>query len=276
MKAVRLLLLWFALLPGCQEPMANPEPKTGPKTEEKQPTDHLHLYRCRKTQGKITINAGLAEPDWQRAETIELAAFPWQEQTGGLKQRTFAKLLWDDRFLYVAFVAQDVDITGERKPRDQEVWMDDCVEVFLDPEEADGEYLGFEVNAQGSLFDYRAKLYRELDISYSPNNVDVASYLERRRNDPQNQAGKYVIEMRIPLSALTGRKVVRYKLAKEGPAEVLPVKPGTTVGLGLYRVDHNTIGGQKTIAYSLWKAPWTDRPDFHLLSTFGRLVFVED
>ena len=54
----------------------------------------------------------------------------------GKKEQTVAKMLWDDEYLYVAFLCQDAHISAERTKHDSSVWLDDCVEVFAAPDRA--------------------------------------------------------------------------------------------------------------------------------------------
>ena len=52
-----------------------------------------------------------AEP-WQTATSIDSFQFPWW--TTGAREGTTARLLWDDEYLYVAFVATDAHISFRR------------------------------------------------------------------------------------------------------------------------------------------------------------------
>ncbi len=65
-------------------------------------------YEVKRAQGRITVDGKLDEAAWNNAQVIEFV-FPWDAQTGA-KQKTKARLLWDDKNLYVGYEAEDIDI----------------------------------------------------------------------------------------------------------------------------------------------------------------------
>lgn len=112
----------------------------------------LPSYAVEAVQEKMAIDGSLSEKAWQRAASLTLL-FPWEKQTGA-KQRTTVKLLRDAEFLYVAYECEDEDLTAGFEKRDDPVYKDDCVEIFLKPSEKTDSYIGLEMNARGVLFDY--------------------------------------------------------------------------------------------------------------------------
>ena len=62
------------------------------------------------------------------------------------------RLLWDDRALYVAYDAEDGDITAHYTQRDDPTYRDDALEIFVNPDpRQEAVYYGFEVNARGGF-----------------------------------------------------------------------------------------------------------------------------
>ena len=71
------------------------------------PVPRYEVYRA---TGRIVIDGKPDEKAWQAAPAIEFI-FPWESQTGA-KQKTTARLLWDDDHLYIAYECEDTDIVA--------------------------------------------------------------------------------------------------------------------------------------------------------------------
>ena len=67
--------------------------------------DALPHHTILRAAGPIAVDGHLDEPSWEAAQVIDQFVFPWW--TEGAKDRTEARLLWDDVHLYVAFTAHD-------------------------------------------------------------------------------------------------------------------------------------------------------------------------
>lgn len=93
------------------------------------------------------------EPEWSKAPAVQLQ-FPWDSQTGA-KQKTTVRLMWDETFLYALFECEDAEITVRHFQRDDPTYQDDAVEIYLNPKpKQETAYLGFEMNANGVMYDY--------------------------------------------------------------------------------------------------------------------------
>ena len=90
--------------------------------------DTYTVYRADVTP---TIDGRLDEAAWMAAPDVGGFVFPWWE--GGAREQTVAKLLWDDDYLYAAFVCEGAYIWAEHTQRDSAVYRDDCVEIFTAP-----------------------------------------------------------------------------------------------------------------------------------------------
>src|SRR5258708_27172712 len=65
-------------------------------------------YEVHRAVGGIVIDGKLDDAAWKAAPEVEFR-FPWDQQTGP-KQKTVARLLWDDERLYVGYQCEDTDI----------------------------------------------------------------------------------------------------------------------------------------------------------------------
>ncbi|MBI2192582.1 MAG: hypothetical protein HYU36_11420 [Planctomycetes bacterium] len=84
--------------------------------------------------------------------------------------------------------------------------------------------------------------------------------LERTLNDGERDRG-YAVEARIP-----------WKLNLSAAPHIPPV-PGDVWHLGVNREDQFFQDGQKRHVLSMWCDPGLEKPDFHVPSAFGRMVF---
>ena len=109
-------------------------------------------YEVKRAAGAIAIDGKVQEAAWQTAAPLEFV-FPWAFQKGA-RQKTIARLLRDDRYLYVAYECDDADITATLEHRDDPTYRDDAVELFINPKPSQSNYFGLEMNARGTLYDY--------------------------------------------------------------------------------------------------------------------------
>ena len=108
------------------------------------PIPRMEVHRA---SGKLTIDGKLNDPAWKDAAVVEFQ-FPWDFQTGA-KQKTVARLLWDDENLYVGYDAEDSDVVAHYDKRDDPTYKDDAVELFIFPGKNRNLYYGLEMNARG-------------------------------------------------------------------------------------------------------------------------------
>ena len=113
-------------------------------------TDNAPRYTVRRTSTKIVIDGRLDESDWKATPDVGKFHFAWW--TAGRKEQTEAKLLWNDRFLYVSFRCEDTHIWTEHTKRDSPVYRDDCVELFTAPNpDRPNDYFNIEMNVKGTF-----------------------------------------------------------------------------------------------------------------------------
>jgi hypothetical protein len=76
--------------------------------------------------------------------------------SGPAVQQTRVRVCWDGEALHVRFDCEDRDAWGTYQRRDDPVYEEEAVEVFLAPGEGDPtRYFEFEVSPLGTLFDTR-------------------------------------------------------------------------------------------------------------------------
>jgi len=209
----------------------------------------------KRTPKPPLIDGVLTDEVWKAADTAELrGSFDGRP----VQRRTAAKLLYDDANLYVGFDCEDPDVWGTLYKRDDPIYNQEVVEIFID------------ANADG-------KTYNELEVS--PHNVIFDAYFETRRsdlakaiqwdsgmksavkvrgtidNDSDTDQG-WSVEMQIPINRLA-----------EVP-HIPPVK-GDRWRFNLYRLEH--IVREKQIEGQAFSPLY--QGDFHNLPRFAWLTF---
>jgi hypothetical protein len=263
-----------------------------------------------KAKGPIAVDGKLDEKDWQTAAKVELHGFaphpdeddlrkqPW---AFGPELKTEARLLWDEQALYVAFECASKDVWGRELPRDHEqIANHPCVEVFLDPDNAERMYYEFEVSAANQQADYfvyfpelpqwtPAPTMREFVNLPGWDSKNLASAVTVQggvcdvisggapavtRTLPATEG--YTVEIAIPWQDMKGRAMTPHWDMKT-QTMISPLKSGLKLRANLYRVEaHRTEDPAKPApgTYMAW-GPTHAPLDFHRPSFFGQLTLGE-
>jgi len=118
---------------------------------------------CASTTEPPVIDGQLNDISWKKS--IELGPFV-KISSGELpRQRGRAYLLHDEKYLYIGVELDESllderfqrthEIKREMKIRDSRVYEDDCLELFLQPEQTNEQYYHLVVNSLGTLYDAR-------------------------------------------------------------------------------------------------------------------------
>ena len=214
-------------------------------------------YQVKRAVGRIVIDGKPDEKAWEAAAPIEFV-FPWKFQTGA-KQKTTARLLWDDDYLYVAYECQDADIVALRTERDEPTYLDDAVEIFINPKPSQTSvYFGLEMNARGVLYDYLMSDARYAFKRFNMQGVLLATNIRGTLNMRGDQDQGWSLEVAIPWRNF----------------EELAPRPsaGSTWTANLNRWD----GVEPDRCLSVWSDVLQEKPNPHAPARFGKLVFVQD
>lgn len=216
-------------------------------------------YTIDRASLPISIDAQLDEPAWIAAESVGDFRFAWY--TSGKKEQTVAKMLWDDKFLYVCYIVEDAHISGTHTKRDSSVWLDDAVEVFCAPNPDKPEiYFNIEMSVTGAWLDHSHLRGVEggADKSWNPEGIKIATRVVGTLNDDSDTDQYWILEAAIPFDG--------YKLA----AKNSPPKPGDVWNLNL-----NRLGGKTNEQFSQWSQGTGPEPQFHRPQDFGRVIFSD-
>jgi hypothetical protein len=149
-----------------------------------------------------------------RLDPDEWAAAPFTEDFTDIRGpdgpaprfRTRAKLVWDDRFLYVAAELEEPDLWATYTRRDSVIYHEHDFELFLDPDGDRRLYFELELNALGTEWDLLlTEPYRDDGVAlhaYDLPGLRTAVHPGGTVNDPSDRDRGWTLEMALPFAAV--------------------------------------------------------------------------
>ncbi len=212
----------------------------------------LPEYVAKRTKTPPTIDGDLSDPVWKTAAEVQLVG-SYDGRPTSLK--TTARLTWDDKQLYVAFDSADSDVWGNLLKRDDPIYTQEVVEVFLDANADLKTYNELQVSPHNVQFDAYFPARREgMDLTFDAQ-MKSAVKVRGTLDDNSDKDDGWSAEMAIPFARL---------------AEVpnTPPKPGDKWRFNMYRLEHHNRKDIEGMAFSPLFIG-----DFHALPRFGYLTF---
>jgi hypothetical protein len=240
--------------------------KAGAKTE----APARKRYLARRTPKPIKVDGKLDDPAWASASSTGPFA---NTMTGApVDLRTEAKLLWDDKFLYVAFDCADTDAWSNLGKRDDKLWTQEAVELMIDADGNGRGYIELQVAPNGSLFDTYLPEYRKYEDALDPkkkpfswsSRVNAKVVVDGTLNKHDDQDRGWIAEIAIPLEDVKG-------MDTKAPLPKLPPALGDVWRVNMFRMD---MPQGKPQAAAGWSPPMVG--DFHALGKFGEVVFADE
>lgn len=164
-------------------------------------------YVCYRTDGKIKIDGKLKETAWQKAEPTSSFVDISGEGFAKPVYDTYAKMLWDDDYLYVGAVLEEDNVIAKLTQRDTIIYYDNDFEVFIDPDGDGHHYFEIENNAREVVFDLMLdRPYRSggnFMIQWDCPGLQLAVHVDGSLNKSKGKDKQWSVEMAIPRQALT-------------------------------------------------------------------------
>lgn len=234
-----------------------------------QGTQKVVIYR---TSGNISIDGNLDEADWNRIPPIkQFLVYPTYQSEK--EEDTVAKMLWDNKNLYISFKAYDHYISATRTQRNTDVYNDDCVEVFVSPFASNPHiYISLEINALGTYLSRLnltekieealeapgVKDFDRLNPKWHPPRLQIGRSYKGTMNDDSDKDSWWIIEVRIPF------RLFRFVGYEKKPQE------GEVWRFNLYRLGGEVNAFRRNLFY-LPKGKSNHSPGY-----FGKLVFSKE
>ena len=217
-------------------------------------TRRVPAYEVSRTSAPIRVDGRPDEAAWAKAPGV--GRFVRNGDGSAAPYQTEAKALYDDDFLYFSFRCEDENVWATMRRRDEHLWHEEVVEVFLQADPRQPSYIELEVNPLGTLLDIYL-LDRRKPLRYeSWNSPDLkwAVSVDGRVDGKGGDRG-WACEIALPLADVV-------------TAPRLPPLPGDRWRMNLYRVEK--LPAPAGMAWSP-----TMEGDFHVPSMFGELIFTD-
>ncbi len=163
-------------------------------------------YVCQYTDTPIVIDGKLDDLAWRTAPFTEYFMDIEGPQKPQPKYRTQAKMLWDDKYFYVAAHLQEPHVWGTLTEHDAVIFLDNDFEIFIDPNSDNHEYYEIEINALNTEWDlFLPKPYKDqtkADNSWEIPGLKTAVHIYGTLNDPKDTDRGWSVEFAIPWDVL--------------------------------------------------------------------------
>ena len=213
----------------------------------------LPVYEVHRTGPAPKVDGKIDDPAWTRAPVIR--NFANNSDGSESSYKTEARVLYDDNFLYFAFRAVDDNIWSTMKRRDQHLWEEEVVEVFLQADPSQPSYIELEVNPLGTMLDIYLLGPRK-PLHYESWNSEKLQWAVQVDGTVDGKAGdsEWTCELALPMEDIV-------------TAPHRPPRPGDHWRMNLYRAE--SLPKPASLA---WSPTWED--DFHIPRRFDEIVFV--
>lgn len=225
-----------------------------------EPSEWSH-YDVVRAPACVTIDGVLAEREWGKAPAITSFSDLFQPERP-LLNPTSAKLMWDDKYLYVSFECTDDDVWGTMTGHDDFIFLEEVVEVYIDPEGRGRHYWEIEVSPRNTVLDLMITMagwqaYAGTLKSYDVKGLVTGAKVYGTLDNRDDRDEKWTVEMAIPWTDFAGRKVN------------IPPKDGDSWRVQLFRIERPAPHPAEEQIVSWSKSPGV----FHEPKNFGVVTF---
>jgi len=215
-------------------------------------------YNCPRIERDVVLSGKVDDPLWQLAEVAVLT-----DPINGAEKSylTTVRLLYNTRYLYIAFNCEDEYVWGEYTERDSQIFTEECVEAFICPSGQFRQYYEINVSPRNTVFDAFILNGREPGgerhmlsfVDYTCEGLQTVVHIDGQLGVPG--AKGWSVEYALPFRSLIGND------------HLIP-EAGDCWRLNLYRIDSRV---RNELEFSAWATVGIN--DFHLPQYFGTLCF---
>lgn len=206
----------------------------------------------------LKIDGKPDEAIWQQANQIVLKENRSGNNVSDARLRTEVMTCYDDITLYIAFICNDPDIWTSFAARDEYLWEEEAVEVFIDVDQVLENYVEIEVSPANILFDSYIVDPEKIDVAetarFDLQGIRTGVKINGTLNERDDKDDSWTVEIAVPFKDLN----------TENTAEV---NAKTEIKINFFRLDKNQGMEPRSYAWS----PTGAR--FHKPSVFGKLIF---
>jgi hypothetical protein len=108
----------------------------------------LARYTCYRTREPLVIDGRLDEAAWRQAPASQAFVDIVTGEPAWFDTRV--RLLWDERYLYFGFTAEETDVWGTLTERDSKIYEENDLEIFIAGKDS---YYEFEISACNVIYE---------------------------------------------------------------------------------------------------------------------------
>ena len=212
------------------------------------------VYKALYLETPLIID-GIAEQAWNDIAPTWLIA----QDGDRLEQSSWFKITWDENYLYYLAYLEDKNIEAQMRRRDDPLWYEDVIELFIDADDNPKTYYEFEWNALNNVLDL-VVLNRNYDRSrikqwwnWDCIGMQSAVVVDGTVADGSDVDKGWMLEVAIPFSEIYSAKNI-------------PPIVGDRWRFNVTRRDGNEANG--SLQKSSWRPPAT-----HFPLSYGSMVF---
>jgi cellulose/xylan binding protein with CBM9 domain len=210
-------------------------------------------YEVLRTEQSIQVDGKLNESAWAAAPVI--GPFVNNQDGSASSISTEARILYDDKFIYFAFRNVDENIWATMTKRDAHLWEEEVIEIFVQADPENTNYIELEVNPLGAMFDAYLLDIRK-PLHHESWNSEKLKWAVQVQGTVDGKPGdkEWTCEIALPLEDVA-------------TAPHTPPQPGDRWRVNLYRIERLPVSA---------KLAWSPTfKDFHVPSKFGEIVFTD-
>ncbi|UCC69475.1 MAG: carbohydrate-binding family 9-like protein [Armatimonadota bacterium] len=219
----------------------------------------LPSHVCRRASEAIAIDGCLKERVWSRVGSV--GAFHLVDGVGEPQLPTEVRTCWDERNLYLAFLAIDTDIWGKMRKRDDPIYNEEVVEAFICSGDDVTRYYEFEFSPHNVVFDAAIECpesgdrrFMKAEVGWDCQGLQSAVQVVGTLDDASDVDERWTVEVALPFS----------QIGRQGRAP----EDGERWRVNFYRIDRAGEG-----EFSCWSPTLADPPNFHVPARFGEMIF---
>lgn len=251
--------LLLASIAGCTSTTDKAEQKPAQAKVQSPDREQPKMYEVKRLTQPMKIDGNWDKPEWQTIEPLELTYHMGKKPEHFPKIQ--AKLMYDERAVYVIFRADDQYVRAVAEKHQGPVCRDSCVEFFFTPgTDVKKGYFNLEMNCGGTmLFKFQVIPRESTPIDPADvERVEVAHSLPKIVEPEIADPTVWTVEYRLPTDMLT----------KQMPDAVMPA-PGVTWRANFFKCADRTSHQH----WLTWSKINQQKPNFHMPECFGTLKF---
>lgn len=172
-----------------------------------QPSFNPPTYVCYKAPGPIKLDGKLSSAEWDAIPyTSDFADIEGSDKRPAPLLQTKLKMTYDDAGVYYGVWMEEPNVWANVTEHDAVIFQDNDFEIFINPTNDTHNYMEYEVNALGTIWDlFLTKPYRDGPTvlnDWEFNGMKTAVYVDGTLNNPKDTDKSWSVEVFIPWKSI--------------------------------------------------------------------------